>query len=372
MMGKLYFLEPSKVGVQHIYLLEGYLSALTASPQISDRFQIVLCTSKSTARNLSTEVLAKVTPKPVFVMNPEKRRLVLKSLVEFYVVFRRMLALRPQDVLLVTCVFPTSLILIEWANRLLRRRGVHVVLHGDIEGIFASSRQSWLSIGFWAKTWLRLRRPGSRISLVVLDDFIKRRLIDAAPQKLNDANIFVVQLPVTPVNSEQALAVPPTVGFLGYRTQIKSFEAFAGLPGLLPAFRFVAIGGGKIEDIGAGTSEPLAGKDGYLAEIARCSVACFPYTAGYTASLSASALDALSTGVQILALDRPCFAELSAYFGDDVVQVVSRVEDIPQVLSRLLQNQGAGDRSRRLQKVAGSKFAVSAVQRSFERMLVPG
>jgi len=68
-------------------------------------------------------------------MNPEKRRLVLKSLVEFCVVFRRMLALRRQDILLVTCVLPTSLILIEWANRLLRRRGVHVVLHGDIEGI---------------------------------------------------------------------------------------------------------------------------------------------------------------------------------------------------------------------------------------------
>ncbi len=207
---------------------------------------------------------------------------------------------------------------------------------------------------------------------MVLDDFIKRRLIGAVPEKLNEANVFVVQLPVTPVNSEQTLAVPPRVGFLGYRTQIKSFEAFAGLPGLLPAFRFVAIGGGKIEDLGAETSAPLAGKDGYLAEIARCSVACFPYTAGYTASLSASALDALSTGVQILALDRPCFAELSAYFGDDVVQVVSRVEEIPAALSRLLQKLAAGDRSRRLQKVANSKYAVSAVQRCFERMLAPG
>jgi hypothetical protein len=372
MTGKLYFLEPSKVGVQHIYLLEGYLRALTASHRIGERFEIVLCTSKSTARNLSAGVLAKVTPRPVFVMNPEKRRLALKTLVEFWAVFRRMLALRPQDILLVTCVLPTSLILIEWANRLLRRRGVHVVLHGDIEGIFASSRQGMLSIGFWAKNWLRLRRPRSRISLVVLDDFIKRRLIGAAPEKLSDTNISVVQLPVMPVSFDHPLAVPPTVGFLGYRTQIKSFEAFARLPALLTAFRFVAIGGGKIEDLRAGTSEPLAGKDGYLAQIARCSVACFPYTAGYTASLSASALDALSTGVQILALDRPCFAELSAYFGDDVVRVVSRMEEIPEALSRLLQSQTSDDRTRRLQRVADSKYGVPAVQRSFERMLVPG
>jgi glycosyltransferase involved in cell wall biosynthesis len=282
-----------------------------------------------------------------------------------------MLALRRQDILLVTCVLPTSLILIEWANRLLRRRGVHVVLHGDIEGIFTSSRQSWLSIGFWAKSWLRLRRPHSGISLVVLDDFIKSRLISAAPEKLNDANIFVVQLPVTPSDTEYEIAAPPTVGFLGYRTQIKSFETFAGLPRVLTAFRFVAIGGGRIEDLGAGTSERLAGKDGYLAEIARCSVACFPYTAGYTASLSASALDALATGVQILALDRPFFAELSAYFGDDVVRVVSHLDEIPEALSRLLQSPAANSRSQRLQKVANSKYGVLAVQRSFEHMLAP-
>ena len=44
----------------------------------------------------------------------------------------------------------------------------------------------------------------------------------------------------------------------------------------------------------------------------------------------------------------------------------------PASVTNMLQKLAAGDRSRRLQKVANSKYAVPAVQRCFERMLAPG
>lgn len=368
MRRKFYFLEPSKVATQHIYLLGGYLRALANSQTIARDFDLIVCASKSTLSNLPASLISRLHCVRVFVMNPEKRRLIIKTLVEFSVVLWRMWRLRQGDVLFVSCVLPTTFVLIEFANRVLKRSGIYVVLHGEIEGLYPTSRQSILSNGYWAAAWLRLRAPDSLISLVVLDDFIKDRLVHSFPEKLRQTNVFVVHHPVFPLHTQAILRAPPTVGFLGYRTRAKSFESFAALAAQLPSMDFVAIGGGKVEDLRSGAVQLLAGKDAYLDEIARCTVACFPYTASYTCCLSASALDALAAGVQILAMDRPFFSELASYFGPDVVVTVANASQLAEALPRFGAGSGEQGRLLRLRKVAESKFGVDAVQRSFEAL----
>lgn len=372
MTATLYLLEPSKVGVQHILMLDGYVRALGSSRLIGERYGVVVCASRSTLQCLSRAALSRVQVRRVFVMDPQKRRLLLKSLVEFAVTMRCLWRMRPGDLMLVTCVLPTSFILIEWANRLLRRTGVHVVLHGDIEGLFANSRPGLLSIFRWAQIWLSLRRARSRIELVVLDDFIKRRLIERDPVKFTDRNIAVVHHPVDPLDVAVPMTQPPVVGFLGYRTIAKSFDSFSQLAARVPSLRFVAIGGGRAEDLRDGTVKLLAGKDAYVEEIARCSVACFPFIAGYTCSLSASALDALAAGIRIVALNRPFFRALSDYLGQHFVRVVDSIELLPEALQQMAVDNSEQARQQRIVQIRNSKYGLAEVQRSFERLAQAG
>lgn len=367
---RLYLLEPSKVGAQHITLLEGYLRALTSSAMSSGGFELVLCASPSTLANLPDALTARVRRTTVFVMNPEKRRLVLKTLVELCVVLRFMVRLRPGDLLFVTCVLPTTLWLLEFANRVLRRRGVHVVLHGETDALFESSPQSVLSYGYWAARWFRSRKLDSRISLVVLDDFIRDRLVEGFPEKLSRANVSVVHHPVIPVRGDsEREGAEMTACFVGYRTPKKSFESFSQIAGLHPSVTFLAIGGGRVENVRSGLVKSLRARDAYLEEIARCSVALFPYVSGYTCSLSAAALDALSAGVWIVALDRPFFRSLEAYFGPETVKVCSSIEQLNAHLYDACASATASARAARLQRVVNSKYGLPAVRTSFEKLI---
>jgi glycosyltransferase involved in cell wall biosynthesis len=372
MTATLYLLEPSKVGVQHILMLDGYVRALGNSRPVNDRYTVEVCASRSTLQSLSREAVERVQVRRVFVMNPEKRRLLVKSLVEFAVTTRCLWRMRPGDLLVVTCVLPTSFILIEWVNRLLRRTGVHVVLHGDMEGLLTTSRLGPLSIFRWAQIWLRLRRTDSRIDLVVLDDFIKRRLIERDPDKFTEDRLAVIHHPVDPMARTVTLSDPPVIGFLGYRTAAKSFDDFARLAARLPSLRFVAIGGGRSEDLRDGTVRALVGKDAYVAEIARCSVACFPFVSGYACSLSASALDALAAGTRIVALDRPFFRALSEYLGRDFVRVANSVDLLPEALLEMVAGNSEAARQQRVETIRNSKYGLAAVQRSFEHLAKVG
>lgn len=368
MTRSLYLLEPSKVGVQHVLMLDGYVRALGSSSAIRDRYRVEIAVSPSTLQNLSTSALRQVAVRRVFVMNPEKRRLFLKSLVEFAVTLRAMIRLRDGDLLVVTCLLPTSFILVEMANRLLRRKGIHVVIHGDIEGLFLTPRPPISSIFRWAQIWLDLRSPTSRIDLIALDDFIKRRLIERDPARFREDNIHVIHHPVDPLPDAGRAVESDRVGFLGYRTAAKSFDSYARLAREVPSLHFVAIGGGRVEDLRDGSETRIADKEAYVAEIARCGVACFPFTSGYTCALSASALDALAAGTRIVATDRPFFKALSEYFGSAFVRVVSSLAEMPEALRRMTAEEDPDGRARRVAQVRSSKYGLEQVQRSFERL----
>ena len=371
-MGKrrFYFLEPSKVGRQHITLIEGYLTALISSRSIVENFELILCASKSTLSTLPSTLLSGFRCRYIPVMNPEKRRLIRKSLVELFVVLRYLVKLRQGDILFISCVLPTTLWLIEILNRLFRRSGVYVVLHGEVEGLFEKSPQSFQRIGYWTAKWLRSRKSGSRILLVVLDDFIRDKLVQEFPGKLNVTNVFVIHHPVGVIFSDvENDRRSFTVCFIGYRTQFKGFDDFCRIASVHSSVSFRAIGGGKVENIRDGTIEYLNSKDAYLMEISKCSVALLPCTSGYSCSLSAAALDALSTGVYIIALDQPFFRSLASYFGSDTVTVCSTFEELSLELDtrKLLIKQES--RASRLERISRSKYGYAAVQRSFEKLL---
>ncbi len=367
---RFYFLEPSKVGRQHITLLAGYLDALVASESIGAERDIYFCSSPSTRAALPRDLSGRVRFSTVPVMNPEKRRLALKTLMEFAVIARYIAALRRGDVLFVSCVLPTTLLLVEWLNRLVRRPGVFVSLHGEVEGLFEESTQRIHSFGYWALKWMRGRKPHGPTRLVVIDDFIKERLVAEFPSCFAAECIFVVHHPVLPVAVPGGSAAgSKSACFIGYRTKFKGFAHFERYAAENPGRRFLAIGGGKVEDVTAGTTTIFSGEDGYLRAIGQCDLAVFPYVSGYTASLSAAALDALANGVHIIATDRACFRSLAEYFGPEFVTVCASPEQAGAALRNSSIWELSGQRLARLKKLEESKFGIAAVRRAFEHLV---
>ena len=334
-----------------------------------ENYELILCASMNTLAALPDLLVSKFRCRPIPVMDPEKRRLIRKTFVELFVVLYYLMKLRPGDKLFISCVLPTTLWLLEISNRLLRRTDIHVVLHRETESLIDKSAQSFQRYGYWAVKWIRSRKSQSRIKLVVLDDFQRDKLVQEFPGKLNVSNVSVIHHPVSPILLDGNNAPrTPTVGFIGYRTQFKGFEHFSRMALEHSSAIFLAIGGGKVENINAGTVEYLNGKDAYLKEISKCWLALFPYTSGYSCSLSAAALDALSAGVYIVSLDQPFFRSLAMYFGPEIVTVCSSIDELSAELTSRLMSFKQEDRATRLERLSKSKYSLADVQRSLEKL----
>jgi glycosyltransferase involved in cell wall biosynthesis len=367
---RFYFIEPSKVGRQHITLIEGYLSAIAANAQLNESCDLLFCASKATFSSLHASTREKIAYSSIPVMNPEKRRLFLKTLLEFAVVLKFMLKKRPDDVVFVSCVLPTTLLLLELANIFWRRRGVFITLHGEIEGLFDKSLQGFRSYGYWILMWMRLRRPNSVLSLVVIDDFIKHKLIADHPRKMTESNVFVVHHPISPLAPYATSADIRSVCFVGYRTKAKGFEQFERLSHLMHDVSFVSVGGGFVENLRSGQRVSIVGNEDYLRGIAQCTAAIFPYIAGYTCSLSAAVMDALSAGVQIVASNRPCFLSLAERFGTEVIAICNSIEEAEALME--VPNWFAETRAlqlRRIERLSRSPYSVRSVGDSFQHLV---
>lgn len=359
---KFFLLEPSKVGNQHITLIQGYISALRSSDWIRSRFHLTVAASQETIRALGSSLRDGTSTEIVPVIDPNKRRMVRKTILEFLVVFRYLRRLRDADRLLVTCVMPTSLCLVELASFFIRRRGAFVVLHSEVEGLVSLGLQKPWRYEYWATVWLRLRRSQSELSLVVLDDFIKHRLLATAPEKLREEKIVVLHHPVLATSvSPYVDSQKRAVCFIGYRTRFKGFDQFQRLATMHTDLEFYAIGAGRAEVIPTGHTIELRTTEDYMRAIAACSVAVFPYSSGYCASLSAAAIDALALGLVILCLDRPFFRSLAATFGPDHVRVCESIDEMASELREICSDFQAGGRSDRLQRVERSKYGLVAL-----------
>ena len=363
------FIEPSKVGNQHITLIDGYLKSLHRSQRVCEAFELVLCTSASTFEKLSAPIVRGLRHVRIPVMNPEKRRLVRKTLLEFVVLMRFIVAKRKADVVFVSCVLPSTLFLLEAANMVMRRSGIHVVLHGEIEALMAPAPRNPGAYGFWVARWIGLRSKNSVLGLVVIDDFIKEKLTAKFPN-LTSRRLSVVHHPITAISSERAEdESPDSACFIGYRTPAKGFDQFVNLCEGMPDITFLAIGGGNIENLRSKAVARMLGSDDYLMSIAACDVAIFPYKSGYEVSLSAAAVDALSAGVHIVASDRTCFSALRERLGAEVVTVCRTPEEMASVLGTpgWLRARRLGQKVR-IANLASTPYGLNAVAKSFESL----
>ena len=70
----------------------------------------------------------------------------------------------------------------------------------------------------------------------------------------------------------------------------------------------------------------------------------------------------------MIALDRPCFRSLSDYFGAEMVTVCSSVEEMMSELRSRDFLCNRSDQVLRVERLAESKFGISSVRRSMERL----
>lgn len=367
---RLVVIEASKTRNQHSTLVDGILRA-SAHPAAGQAVPPVLYAHPTLFERLSPEVRAAVDYRPIAVMDPLRRRLVRKSLLEAWVALRAIATLRRDEVLLFTTVLPSSGILIELAKWLFPRKRVAVMLHGEVEGTIDPARQRAGSYGFYMKLWLDLRRRfGSRLDLAVIDEFIAGELAGRFPAAVAAADFYVIPLLIEPAASNAAPEGPARFGFVGFDTPDKGLPVFEALAGATPDADFVRIGGGEVVDLRSGRREPLGPSAGaFLDAIARCDVAVFPYTGGYTMALSAAATDALAAGAHLLTTDRGCFRALAEAFGPDSVTIAE-----PGAMRALVADPAWADRIRagraaRLARLAGSRYSLGGVARALANLL---
>lgn len=366
---RLHFIEPSKIGRYHITLIDGYLRALHSG--IRSRLDLVFHASASTWANLSPSLRETIIWRRIPVVDGDTRRLITKSVLEFLMVLRLLVFAPRRDTVFVSCVLPTTLLMLELANGLLRRPNLFVVVHGEIEGAFEPSVQGIRSYGFWVLKWLGVRSRRSTLQVVMISDFARDGLLEAFPEKFDPARTHVVPHPIIPVPGPGAEdAGAQSLCFIGYKTPFKGFGAFMRASEAHPDIGFEVIGGGVVEDVRSGETKALTTNDEFLGAVSGCAGAMFPYVSGYRLSLSAAALDAIATGTHMIATARPCFLSLQKTFGSGAVTIYGSDEELDALLRTpgWLASRAAG-RHKRLEAVEQSEYGLPAVGDAFERLL---
>lgn len=372
----LHVVEPSKVRYQHIFVIDGYLRAIRMALSGAPEWTLRFWGSASTIAALSPEAVQDCERRRIPVMDPERRRVVRKCLLEAIVSAWCLLRMKRRDILIITCLHSPALLLFQVFAAVIPRRNVFIVLHGELETLAETSlhSSSIRSVGFWARRWLKLRNSNSPVKLIVLDDFIRERMLKEYPGVVQDNAIWTVRPPVVSHRCLRSGLIEAQgdrlrVCFVGYRTRFKSFENFLLCAKEHPDWQFLAIGGGSAVDVRTGEARQLCSNQEYLDAISACDLALFPYDSGYSMSLSASGLDALATGVYIVALDRPFFVSLRNALGREVVTVCQDIAEINQFLRALNVSEIRRGKARRSELVAASMFSTNSVAGVFKSLV---
>lgn len=366
---KLYFIEPSKVGLQHLALIQGFLNAIMQSNAIGSQYELHLRASSKTITLISQKIKEKFIYHWILVMNPEKRRLILKTFVEFFIVFYYMLKSRSADKLLISCILPTTLCILEFVNKFMGKSNVYVVLHGEIDGLFTENKENILRIGFWSQKWMQTRPKNSSINLVVIDDFIFNALVEKYPEKISKRNLFIAHYPLKQLDLDLNIAKKinkKRICFVGYRTKIKGYSDYCAMANSIPDTECLAIGGGVVENVRTCAKRKLENIDDFFLEIAACNIAVFPYPTSYIACLASSAMDALNVGTHIIALDRPFFQSLANYFGAEKVTICPSIELLLKRTIEQLNYTQKTDLASINNCLVNSKYGLESVKKDFE------
>lgn len=370
MSGRILVLEPSKVGNQHITLIDRYLEAIRAGAEGPVEFW---CAASLWA-HVDSDLKPGLRHRRVPVIDPSRRRFLAKIPLEVLVTLWAILRKRREDVLLITCLFSPALFLVEWACRLLRPHNVHVVLHGELEALVDPTISPKITgFGYWCRKWWAQRSENSRLGLVCIAPFIRARLLALPSARLRADRVQVLTMPInTPADTQstgdRAQRPRPKVCFVGYRSRMKGFDIFQRLAAARPEFDWLAIGGGFVENLSQGDKTPLERTEDFRAAISDCDIALYPYEAGYDLSMSAAVLDAISAGVHVLASPRGCFLALSEELGTEIIQCHDGVEALNAALDQWL---AKGVRADYRQRIARSGFGQASLNAQMQAFLNP-
>lgn len=324
--------EPSKTGFQHITLLEGLLRAVSSASERNGQ-KCEFWGSESTVALLRASVVDGVDFKVIPVVCPTKRRFVAETFWEVVNVVRAAFKTRRSDICLVTCLLPTSLLVLETINWILPRP-IRVVIHGEVEGLVDDSlAQGVGSFGFWIRKWTGIRGRRTKLGLVVLEDFVAEFLAKVVPGITSREEIGVIHHPIVPLTTVGPKHGRTSVCVIGLETGMKNYAVLDDLVERYPDIDLLQIGGGKVLNLRTGEATEI---DDFHTEIGRCHVALFPYERGYAVSMSASLFDAIATSVPIIAFDRPYFARLSQKY--DFIEVVAGSEQLRDEFEGLVED----------------------------------
>jgi hypothetical protein len=367
----LILLEASKVRHYHSTLVDGLIRGYVAAG-LERRFgRVTLRADQSFFANLSEESRAHARYEPISVMDQDRGRRALKSLHEAWLVARSLRRLRPNEVLLVTTIYPSAMPFVEIVKWFMARRKLVVLQHSELEGAFEPARVG--SYPWFNLLWHRLRRLGSTIGIAVLDRFIADGVRDRYRRSVRPDRLFVIPLPMTR-NAGAARADDPSrrprCCFVGYVTGPKGFDRFQALADALPQMDFRIVGGGQDRDARSDEAVALTAPDAFSDALAACDFAIFPYVSGYSASLSAAATDAVASGLHLITSDRPCFRALAEAFGPQTVTICTE----PDQMRALLSDAGwvrarMSERDQRLARIDTSHYSLPSVGRALEQML---
>lgn len=370
---RLILLEPSKVGTQHITLISSYLEAMVAA---GDNQVEIWCAS-SMWDSLPSVLTSKVRHRKVPVIDPSSRRFVLKVPLEFLVTLWAIIHKGRDDILLITCLFSPALYLVSQVVRWLRPNSVFVVLHSEIEAVLDQTLSPTITgYGFWIRRfWQKCLHQGT-LGLVVIDRFIRDRLITLPEERLRPERLTVLTMPIS---LTERCARPKRTGhprskpkacFVGFRSRLKGFDVFAELAAKRDDFIWLGIGGGIIEDIATKEIKQLERPEDFVQALSGCDVAVFPYQAGYDVSMSAAVLDAISVGLHVIASPRGCFLALSEALGEDLVQCAECADEMNAALDRWLSLDQYPDYPEVSRRVASSRFSQSNLNAEMHALIV--
>lgn len=369
-MRRLMLIEASKVRHYHSTLVDGLVRGYLAAGLDSQFGAPVLYGHTSFLSNLSVEAQAAVEFRSIPVMDQDKRRLVRKSLLETWVVFRALLRMDRGDVLFVTTVLPSAMILIEVLKWFMPSKTLVILQHGELEGAKQAERQKLGSFGLYILVWLRLRRVYTSTKVAVLDRFIAEAVKRDWAEAFADNMLFVVPLPIPPQVVDVRAPGPIRACFIGFDTPNKGFADFAKLAHALPDIKFEVIGSGRRTELGSGLTSPLVGADGFMRALGDCDIAIFPYVNGYSCSLSAAATDALSAGLHLLATDRACFVALQQEFGTRNVTICEDWETMrAKLTSREWLEFAISERTNRPLRIEQTHYSLRSVGRALAEVM---
>jgi hypothetical protein len=367
----LVFLEVSKVRSYHSTLMDGMLRGYLAAGLPARRERPVLYGHDSFYGHLGPEARGAVEYRPIPVIDQDTRRWLRKSLLETWVVLRSLVRMRRGDLLFVTTIMPSAMILVEAIKWLFPRRQMVVMQHGELDGAFLKEKQRLGSFGFYLFLWFRMRRLGSTTRVAVLDYFIADEIQRRFPGSVRPEQLHVVPLPMVPVaTAAERTPGPVRCCFIGFKSPAKGYDEFVRLAEALPELEFRVIGGGQDRRYDEESGRAVGSTDDFIAAVGDCDIAVMPYVSGYDCSLSAAATDAVASGLHLLTSDRGCFRALAEAFGPETVTICA---DERAMLARLSDPQWLAmcrdGKTARLARVAQSHYSLASVGKHLDAML---